>query len=364
MKNTSNDFQIFSNRLNVNFTENQIKNIGELSPKYQRIQRIALEELDKGAFELKQVRSWKMHDDMGVPIQLKRLVQFDSFFFDNVKRFLYFKLPSKCISQYFLKQSLLDDFNVIKASGYLEFLKENELNSKSLARDIYIKNGFSFNARLLRYIYILGQIKKFQLLTPENRQLHIDIGGFYGGLQSILSKYFLNSVFINVELEHQLFRSFLYQKNINSEINQIIGEKEFLDFIRKKPRLSNKPTFIYLLPKSYDLIGQEVEIDLITNFQSFGEMSSENFDYYYHCNTTSQAKFIYSTNRFVSKPSLDETYDSDLTLLGYILPNFKISYLNRFPMHNYQISKSIFLGNKGYRNASSGSFELIMEKQT
>lgn len=352
------NYSHFLHRLKKSVGQDSSHQVSDLSYKYEIISKMANSSLTTGTLKDRNIRSWKYHDDMGVPIQIRRLFEIDVFSVYNFVKFFYYLAPNNWLKKRLLKQSLLDDFQVIKEMKYTKILKENNLGKTDFARDIFYKSGYRFNARHLRYVYLVGQIMKFNLLKKQKSQVHVDIGGFYGGLQSILKIYYPKTTFIHVELEHQLYRSYLFHQKRFPKVKQIVGRNEFINFYESR---KSESVFIYLLPSDFDVISKKIKVDLVTNFQSFGEMSNNNFRSYINSPSLIRSGALYTTNRFISKPNLEKTFDGDMTILDYILPKFEIVLLGLMPMHHYQISKSTFLGRGGYRNSSCASFELILK---
>ena len=357
MQSIQDNYKLFEDRLIGPSVSLQASN-SSLSPKYTEISRAAEVELKKGSFKSKHIRSWSKQDDMGVPIQLRRLAHLDTFFLQNSLRFIRQILPINWLKIYFQKSSLLDDLRIVIDQGFVEILNQNPITNTPFVRDIYSYKKFKFNSRYLRYVYITGQIIKYGLLEKDKKQVHVDVGNFYGGLQALLKKYFPETTFISVELPHQLYRSYLFHEELYPSVDKFVGLKEFNKYVNDTNR---KPSFVYLLPQNFNDIGVLQKIDLLTNFLSFGEMSEENFQSYFKSITMEKAKKFYFVNRFISSPSIDPTYDSKINLPDYFLKDRKIRLLDVFPIHHYMITRRKILGKNGFRNTSSPQFEIIQE---
>jgi putative sugar O-methyltransferase len=357
MQTIQENYKLFEDRLigpTVSFQGSK----SSLSPKYTEISRAAEVELNKGAFKNKHIRSWSKQDDMGVPVQLRRLGHFDTFFLQNLLRFIRQFMPTHWLKIYFQKSALLDDLRIITDQGFDEILKQNPITNTPFVRDIYSHKKFKFNSRYLRYVYITGQIMKYGLLEKDKKQVHVDIGNFYGGLQALLKKYFPETTFISVELPHQLYRSYLFHEEMYPSVEKFVGLQEFNKFVNDTNR---RPSFVYLLPQNFDDIAGLQKIDLLTNFLSFGEMSDENFQSYFNSITMERAQKFYFVNRFISSPSIEPTFDSKINLPDYLLKNRKVRLLDVFPIHHFMITRRRTLGKNGFRNTSSPQFELIQQ---
>ena len=355
MQTIQDKYKVFQDRLFSSAINEQVYN-PSLSPKYREISRVAEVEINKGAFKNKHIRSWSKQDDMGVPVQLRRLGKLDLFFFENSLRLIRQFLPTRWLKVYFQKSSLVDDLRIIIDQGFDEILKQNPVTNTPYVRDIYSYKGFKFNSRYLRYVYITGQIIKYGLLEKDKKQLHVDIGNFYGGLQALLKKYFPETTFISVELPHQLYRSYLFHEELYPSVEKIVGLQEFNEYVIDSGR---KPSFVYLLPQDFDGISALQKVDLLSNFLSFGEMSDENFQSYFNSITFKKTQKFYFVNRFISSPAVDPTFDSKINLPDYFIKDRKVLLLDVFPIHHYMITYRRLLGKNGFRNMSSPQFELI-----
>lgn len=360
MTNATKTFHQFQGRLNSNKKISQEETISNLSTKYQNITLAAQELVKSGGLRLKHIRSWVKQDDMGVPIQLRRFLILDQFYFENILRFIRGLIPNYWTSAYFQRKSLEDDLNIVIKCGFESILREHPVTGTPLVRDIYCKRGFKFNSRYLRYVYIVGQIRKHKLLQDDTHQVHVDVGNFYGGLQALLKNYYPRATFVSVELEHQLFRSYLFHQHMFPSTQQIVGLSEFKEY--SKGRKIGESAFIYLSPDDFDFIAKYSEINLLTNHLSYGEMSRANFRNYHCSATTLNAEKIHLVNRFISSPNMDPTYDSDVTIFDYTLNSHKITHFDIFPIHHYSITRRKLLDRFGFRNASSPQFEMILER--
>jgi len=219
---------------------------------------------------------------------------------------------------------------------------------------LWVSDGKArYNMRWLRYVYLAHKIISKDMM-PENGTW-MDIGPFYGGLQSIVKKYNLNAKFILVDFYHQLFRSFVYLRNLFPNSNHLLG----LNPDQKIP----DDSFVYIPVQDYPKL-PNLKIDLATNFFSFGEMPKHYFELYLNSNAIQNSQTIYTVNRVVSSPFFEPTYNNDLTVLDYNLENFKVQSFDIFPMHYFLRLKRELLGTKHYRNVSSTYFELFATRNT
>jgi hypothetical protein len=302
-----------------------------LSEKYIQISKAAQELFAQDKFRVRHIRTWSMQDDMGVPVQFRRLLDVDAF------------------------------LRIIQESGAIDILLANPVDETPHVRDVYRRGLYKFNSRYLRYIYLANQIRKNDLLSQERYQIHLDIGNFYGGLQALLKTYYPKTTFISIELPHQLFRSYLFHSELYPDTEKIVGLEQFVSYMSNPVR---KPAFVYLLPRDFDQLGDLCEINLLSNYVSFGEMSEENFKRYLASKTIKRVKKFHFVNRFVSNPRFDPTFNANIKLPDYFIAGTRVKLLDIFPIHHYSITRRKLLGRKGYRNASSPQFELIQERMS
>lgn len=357
MNSVETSYRSFRQRLGVADSSDKDSLSNTLSAKYRKISEEAEKRFELGLFSTKEIRSWSAQDDLGAPVQIRRLFRLDPFLLENCLRYLSNGLPSRWISRQVQKSALLDDFNVIRELEFDEILQEFPVESTPYVRDIFYYRGYNFNSRHLRYVYLCGQIKRFGLLSNSHDSIHLDIGNFYGGLQVLLKKQFPAVTFINVELPHQLYRSFIFQSQMYPGTRNVVGLQEFRIF---RQLYADESAFVYILPGDYEALSHICKVNLLTNYLSLGEMSRENFDAYLESKTTQNAEKIHFVNRFVSSPGLDPTHNGNMTVFDYLMPGRIVEHFDVFPIHRYMLTKRNFLGREAYRNVSSPPFELIL----
>lgn len=300
-----------------------------------------------GAISLKNLRNWSGQSDLGAPITLNYL--FNRKFDDAKDVVRYFHSKTLGINgQRYLQKSLNDDLVILKQIGAYDLLCQNPVDLTP-GKTLWASDGVArYNMRWLRYIYLAHTILSKNML-PENGTW-MDIGSFYGGLQSIVKKYNPNAKFIMVDFYHQLFRSYVYLQNLFPNSNHLLG----LNPNQNIPGDS----FVYIPVQEYSNLS-DLKIDLSSNFFSFGEMPRSNFESYINSSAIQNSQVIYTVNRVVSSPFFEPTYDTDLTVLDYSFKGFKVQSFDIFPIHHFLRIKRQLLGAKSYRNVSSSYFELL-----
>jgi putative sugar O-methyltransferase len=287
-----------------------------------------------------------MQDDIGCPPYLFDYVNRNGYLLFNVlkflkRKFLYYK------SNLNLKNSISDDIAIIESLGGNDLLESNPVN-RTPGSPAFAKFGkYYVNNRWMRYVYLAHRIEQKKMLPPGSTW--IDIGSFYGGLQGIVYKLNFSTKIILIDFHHQLFRSFAYLHELFPDATHNLG----IDAV-----LSDKSegSFNYVHINDFYKL-EALEIDLITNFFSLGEMSKEHFRSYLNSPVFAESKSIYTVNRFISAPFFEPTYDNKTTINDYIFPKHDLQYLDVFPIHHFNLLKRNFLGKKRFRNTSSSYFE-------
>lgn len=298
----------------------------------------------------KDLRSWEGQNDLGVPINVRYVRTLDFDFGRKWLKFCFELIFRRKINNE-IRDSILDDIEIIKLIGGEECLSNNPVINTPGKPIHWTTNEFSVNTRWLRYIYLATRMKNEELF--EQGGTWVDIGSYYGGLQSIVAKSTDQARIILVDFHHQLFRSFAYLKEIfPNAIHDLGGDQLYNHAI-------SELSFHYIHVGSFFKLNN-IEIDLLTNFFSFGEMKRDTFQNYRESQPYKNAKRVYLVNRFVSAPFFDPTYDSDLNVFDYQTPARKMTYFDIFPIHYFSSLPRFILGRKRRRNISSPYFEMIL----
>ena len=218
---------------------------------------------------------------------------------------------------------------------------------------IFLKKNIAITPRWSRYLYIANKLKR-DLLNNNSRW--VDIGSYYGGIQSIIKKIYPEITMYMVDFNHQLLRSYVFLKSIFPENNHLIINSKNKNNIND----ISKGTIVYINSSDFSYLEQS-GYDLVTNFFSFGEMQNDEFNEFYNSNILNNSKNIYLCNRFISSPFFERTYDNNINITHYLKKDFKIEYLDVFPIHNYSISKRNLFGRTSKRPYGSQSFELHLK---
>ena len=344
--------ELFIKNSSLFYQDVKLKNIDK---KHQAIIKEAYGEFSKG-ISLNNLKNWGLQSDMAVPAQISLLqFKFKGVVNTILHALLGFTLRRQ--NKRFVKSTLLDDVDIIKSKAKgSALLLENPVHLTPGSSIFYQHEDTTINTRWLRYLYILQQIKINSLL--KNNQIWVDVGSYYGGLAGLVKKYFPDVKIVLVDFQHQLCRSYVYLSEMYPDVEHI-----FPDNINRYQNLNKMPNgaIMYVPVSEFNKI-QSNNVDLFTNFFSFGEMRKEVFNSYLESKLYKQAKNIYLVNRFVSAPFFERTYDTSLNIMDYKLDLKKITYFDMFPIHHYMLLKRKVFGRCEFRNISSSYFEVILRQ--
>ncbi len=326
-----------------------------LDTKHKKIVSAASDKiLNNKNYFLKNLFSWEGQNDFYYPPQisllhLKKLSILD--LFKNIIKILFFwhQIP--------LKNAFNDDLKILERLNCLDLINLNPIHLTPSRKDFYKYKNFTTNSRWNRYAYISSKIKEHKFLSKSSS--HLDIGSYYGGLQSFLKKIYTDTNYYMVDFNHQLLRSYIFLKQLFPESNHILltNKNDELDLVSKKG------SFVYVSIDNFNKL-EQINFDLVTNFFSLGEMKENDFNYYFQSKVFNNSKFIYLVNRFVSSPFFEKTYENRLNIFDYIKkPNFQVQYFDIFPIGHYLNIKRQIFGKKKYRPLSSNHFELILKNR-
>lgn len=321
----------------------------DVDNKHVNIVKLAYAELEKpNQFSF---RSWKAQSDLTVPSQLSLKRWQAGGLGVEVLKYVYSQIFRREMD-YQLRESLLDDYNVIIDMGGKQLLGENPVHLTPGAREFYFLNGNSVSTRWLRYIYLAKRILDLDL--PHDA-IWVDVGSYYGGLQGIIRKYSPKMRIVLVDFHHQLLRSYIYLKQLHPDAIHVLPDQ-----LAGYGNLTNVPegACVYVPVSGFDAIADDTAA-LTTNFFSLGEMRRTHFERYINSPLFARSRFQLLVNRFVSAPFFEKTYDSDVTVLDYEVSGRQRVYFDIFPMHHFLLIKRKVLGSDRFRNLSSSYFELL-----
>ncbi len=298
------------------------------------------------------LRNWSMQEDHSCPPQLSFL----KFKILGVWKVLKFYLLRKIynIFNFEHERAFFDDLEILKKNCNLSILKNNPVHLTPGCDNFYeSKENIITNYRWNRYLYIADRILKNNIL--DNNEIWIDIGPFYGGLQSIIKKEKPNINIFLVDFKHQLCRSYIFLKQLFPESKHLLPNQINKNLFNE----SLSDSIVYIPVEKFDLINS-IKAKLITNIFSFGEMKEQTFENYKNSKVYKNAKFKFLINRFVSSPYFEKTYDNSTNILNYLNKD-TIKYFDIFPIHHYQSPKRKLFGSIKNRPMSSPYFELLLE---
>jgi putative sugar O-methyltransferase len=303
------------------------------------------------SFQESDIRYWSMQDDIGQTPYWMDYLNRDGSKFVNLAKFILHKTKNRKENK-MVFDSIVDDISMIRHLYGESYLKDNPVD-QTPGNPKYSKiHNFKVNSRWMRYIYLANTIKAKDLLPSGG--VWVDIGSYYGGLQGVVFKYNQSSKVILVDFHHQLFRSYAYLSEVFPNVKHNLGINETLED-------ESKGSFNYVHVSDFFAL-KSLNIDLLTNFFSFGEMQRDVFKNYIDSEVAAKSSTIYTVNRFVSAPFFEKTYDNDLSVLDYQFSSHRLSYFDVFPIHHFAEFSREFFGVTRPRNTSSSYFESIFKR--
>ncbi len=300
-------------------------------------------------------RNWENQSDIG----LKYPMTFITKIFLGIKKNIFFNflidLINRRIGHVLEYSSMLDDIEILKSLGAKRLLTENPQDKTPGSSKYPLVEGYSVSSRWLRYLYLLNQIKRFNLL--KNDDFWLDIGSYYGGLQGLVKKYHPDIRIVMIDFNHQLLRSYIYLKSMYPNVNHIFPND--ISSISDQSKIP-KGSILYVEIEDFKKL-DKFKINLTTNFFSLGEMKKEVFDSYMNSKIFKNSDKIYFVNRFFSSPFFEKTYDYPINIFDYKLDK-KTLYFDIFPISQFLINSRKILNRKFFRNFSSEYFEIIFSK--
>lgn len=215
------------------------------------------------------------------------------------------------------------------------------------------ENNLIYNERYLRHCHYINLFyRHLNTLLDNDNYLLFDIGGGYGIFDKFVLSNFNNVKPIIIDLPEQLFNASYYLRcNFpNARVNHI-SDTENHDVINKE--FFDQYDVCLIPADNFNKINVDNKI-IITNFNSFGEMSNNIFNSYKNSSIYKNLEFLFTSNRIDSYP----TYDNNISILDYELDIYNKIHLDISPLFDkYYKRKYIFLTEEC--EFSSRCFEFI-----
>jgi putative sugar O-methyltransferase len=209
------------------------------------------------------------------------------------------------------------------------------------------------NRRFVRHLYFLNLFRSHLGEELRSGLVCLDLGCSYGAVSSLVKREFPATRHVLVDFGDQLVlaRYFLGELFPDAKIALVDGEGP----IGRDVVEANDFTLVPV--ESFEQL-EPGTVDLFSNFLSLGEMTKQWFTHYIDSGLFQAARYLVTSNRFVSGPRLDPTYPTGLTVLDYPLADFEPLLFDINPMSTrLATDRLLVLG--GERHASSQYFDFV-----
>ena len=215
-------------------------------------------------------------------------------------------------------------------------------------------DGRNFNERFLRHLRTTSLVQKH--INLRERDCVVDIGGGYGQFTMQLRRLFPKIQNVIIDYPEQLLLARYYISSINPELKMNDIRSIYSGFCDQKDELADFD--VLLIPaESYQII-DELDVRLVCNFSSFGEMPREQFFQYLSNPAIKEADYFFSVNRIDSFP----TYENKLCIFDYFSEQSDILHLGVSPVWDFYFTSltPFFVKRHSF---PSRNFEMIKKKK-
>jgi putative sugar O-methyltransferase len=229
---------------------------------------------------------------------------------------------------------------VLEYHRYSKVIKKELLASVSESSaggsDFVYYRGQYLSEKLLFHTLIVNDINRYITFQKDERNVIVDIGSGYGGLDRLLTYYIPNSCFILVDLPETLLLTSYYMR-YNFPDKKIALLSDIVDRLSEFDKLVLEYDFIIVPPSVVEKIPSSF-VDLVMNSASLGFMQKDYVKYY--------LSHIYRMLRPLGHfYSLNKEYNDHLGI-GFYSWNFEGKYLTRLMDYNNRFSYAQWLGQK------------------
>jgi putative sugar O-methyltransferase len=196
--------------------------------------------------------------------------------------------------------------------------------------------GQALSEKLLFHTMIVNDVINHIRFDADKRNVVVDIGSGYGGLDRLLSYYIPNACFVLVDLpETLLLTSYFIAQNFPNK--KIALLRDIIDDLDNFDQLVLEYDFIIVPPYVVEKISNE-SVDLVLNSASLGFMDKDYVHYYMEY----IARMLKPLGHFYS---LNKEYSNHLGMGNYEW-DFRAKYLTKLMAYNNRFSYMQWLGQK------------------
>ena len=229
---------------------------------------------------------------------------------------------------------------VLEYHRYSKVIKKELLASVSESSvggsaSVYYRGQY-LSEKLLFHTLMVNDITTHIEFSKTERNVIVDIGSGYGGLDRLLSYYVHNACFVLIDLPETLLLTSYYIKH-NFPDKKIALLSDISDRLDEFDSLFLEYDFIIVPPSVVEKI-PSAGVDLVINSASLGFMQKDYVEYY----LSNIYRILRPLGHFYS---LNKEY-SDHLGIGFYDWDFKGSYLTKFMEYNNRFSYAQWLGEK------------------
>ena len=233
-----------------------------------------------------------------------------------------------------VKEALIN-FRVIEEKGYLNLL--GKYPNPSIGKPFNIDyRGYHFTNRYLRHIYFLGMFNERVAPHLPEKPIILDIGSSYGLFSSLVKQESPKSRHVLVDMPISLLLAHYYLQTLFPNA-RVAGFDDVANVEKINRKFIENYDFVLLPISMYEKLESD-SIDLVTNFVSFAEMSSEWFRKYFNSAPVLSAPLLFTVNRYDSHP----TYSNNITILDYPFGRYETIYMRTWPLQLWYFKESAF----------------------
>lgn len=248
----------------------------------------------------------------------------------RLMRYLWYKLlwysPDFLQPHYDIKIAN-DKYRFAQEQGLIDLLQLNPLTMTG--SPVYLRNnGIKYTRKWIQHIYLLSLFKKH--LEPHIRDIKVimDIGSGYGIFSYLIKSNYPHTHHILVDFPESNATAYYHLKS-EYPFWRIAGFKELRDVDKITREFVSNYDFV-IVPCFYLEKLEAGLVDLVTNFVSFNEMSSEWLNFYLQSEVFKTSKYLFTVNRVIK----EQNPGIKISIFDMPLDKYRIVHFDECPFFN------------------------------